>query len=171
MKKQVDFLSGSVFLCVCRLGCNLMLAVIILSVSVFLAEDVFAQNQPAKPKKDSKNDSLRPKVEFVATVSRSPFYNYLKGEMQNVVKVEEERVVAAPNLNIQGLIWGGRLPVAIIENSVLKVGDVINGYKVDKIDKNGVVLSASGTSFRIGPPSLTQLNNVAKIQEGGKDAK
>ncbi len=171
MKKKAEFLSRGGFIWGCRLGCDLLQKAIFLLVMVFFVKDALCQNQLANPKKDSKTDSLRPKVDFVGAISKPPFYNYLKEEMQKVVKVEEERLAAAPNLNIQGLIWGGRFPLAIIESRVLKAGDVISGYTIDKIDKNGVVLSVKGTLFKVCPPSLTQVNNAAKNQEGDKDAK
>lgn len=144
---------------------------IFLIVMVFFVTDVIAQNQTVKTKTDLKADSLRPRVDFVNTMSKNPFYNYLKEAVMKTGKVEEETVVAAPNLTVQGVIWGGRFHMAIIENRVLKVGDVISGYTIDKIDKNGVIVSANGKLFKLGAPSLNQVNNVAKIQEGGKDAK
>lgn len=171
MKKQGGFLLRGGSLWGCRLGCYLLPNVIFLLVIAVFIKDALGQNQSVKPKKDSEIDSLRPKVDFVGSVSKKPFYNFLKKEIQKVFKAEEEQVVLAPNLAIQGLIWGGELPLAIIDNRVLKVGDVINGYTIDKIDKNGVVLSVSGKLFKVSPPSLTQVNNAATSQEGGKDAK
>ena len=152
-----------------RLECNLLVKVFFSVGMLFcVVTDVFAQKQSVK----SNTDSLRPKVDFANPISKNPFHNYLIEAMKKANKVEEvELAVPAPNLTVQGLIWGGRLHMAIIENRVLKVGDVISGYTIDKIDKNGVIVAANGKLFKLGTPSLSPVNNVAKIQEGGKDAK
>ncbi|GEM_PF-3592221 len=173
MKKGAGLLSRGVFLLRYRLEGNL-LAIAVFWAGMFfcVTNHVFAQEQPVKSKTDAKTDSLRPQVDFVNPISKNPFYNYLKEAMKKSNKVDEpEIIVPAPQLTMQGLIWGGRLHMAIIENRVLKVGDVISGYTIDKIDKNGVIVSINGKLFKLGTPSLNPVNNVAKIQEGGKDAK
>lgn len=50
---------------------------------------------------------------------------------------------------MEGLIWGGPQPQAIINGSVLNVGDEISNAKVKHISKNGVVITYQGTDFTL----------------------
>ncbi len=133
----------------------------------FAAEEVLGQNQTISSQEDLKADSLRPKVEYTAVISKTPFFNYLKEELKKLMKkqaakFEEEKITYIPNFVVQGIIWGGDLPLAIINNKVLKIGDAIDEAVIEKIDKNGVTVSANGKVFKLGSPSAMQTNNAAK---------
>ena len=56
-------------------------------------------------------------------------------------KTEEPETFNPPvSLTVQGLVWGGAVPQAIINNKVVNMGDVIEGAEVIEISKNGVIL-------------------------------
>jgi hypothetical protein len=56
-----------------------------------------------------------------------------------------------PNLVVQGLIWGGAFPQAIINNKVVKEGDIIEGARLLKVEKAGVSLLFEGREFTLSP--------------------
>ena len=64
-------------------------------------------------------------------------------------------------LKVQGIIWGGRFPQAIINNKVLSVGDSIEGAEILSIDKKGITLSSAGKVA-----SLTVSGNTPALKKG-----
>jgi len=94
---------------------------------------------------------VRPKVEYTASDSRDPFTGINFGE--NVNQGSADIGISPPDLTIQGIIWGGRLTQAIINNKVLGVGDSIQGVKIIGIGKEGVTVLFGGRSFILGSPA------------------
>ena len=98
----------------------------------------------------------RPKLEYKSTQLRDPFQSYLTQGL-NVLSAQEgtDPTKIDPNVFIvQGIIWGGRMPQAIINNKVVAVGDIIDGAKISKIDKNGITLSVSGGVINLLTPGF-----------------
>jgi len=63
-------------------------------------------------------------------------------------KVEEYEIFnPATPLILQGVTWGGVMPQAVINSTVYHVGDVIQGAKIIKISKQGVVVLYNGLSY------------------------
>ncbi len=63
------------------------------------------------------------------------------------IPVEEVKDIPLPPLVIQGLLWGGEFPQAIINNKVVKIGDTIEEARIVEINKNGVILLFAGRKF------------------------
>lgn len=82
---------------------------------------------------------------------------------QASLQVMPERGVTQPmNLNqptftIQGLLWGGREPKAIIDDEVYGVGDVVQGATITSIGREGITVDLGGHSM-----------DLAMGQEGAK---
>lgn len=74
--------------------------------------------------------------------------------------------VSFGSFQVQGIIWGGRIPQAIINNKVLTVGDLIDKAEILSIDKNGVTLVSSGVIGNLAAPgrdaNVKQLNREDK---------
>ena len=51
-----------------------------------------------------------------------------------------------PELLVQGLVWGGTQPKAIIRGTVYGVGDMVEGVKIVAIDQRGVTIDHEGLS-------------------------
>jgi hypothetical protein len=69
-------------------------------------------------------------ITFDATDLKDPFKSLLpekKIEIQPGIEKVLEPVVTAPVIEIQGIIWGGKFPQAIINNCVLKEGESLDG--------------------------------------------
>lgn len=50
-----------------------------------------------------------------------------------------------PALTVEGVLWGGSTPRAIIEGQVYGVGDTVEGVKILEIDRRGVIIDHHGT--------------------------
>ncbi len=68
-----------------------------------------------------------------------------------------------PAVTVQGLVWGGGTPQAIIDGQVYGVGEQVQGAIIVVIDDRGVEVEVQGQTFwlRISPPSdsLSALSN------------
>ncbi len=134
----------------------------------FAVQQAFGQNRPVTPQKDSKAEaSFRPKVEYLVEKSKDPFYNYVKAETHRKIagmgaKTAQEEKVDLAKFIVQGIIWGGQLPQAIINERVLTIGDVIEESRIETIDKSGVTLSRKTQIFKLTSPASGQRNNDAK---------
>ena len=98
----------------------------------------------------------RPVVEYKSGRLRDPFQTYIankKKEKEEVAVPANDRP-AAPRFNfnklkVQGIIWGGRIPQAIINNKVFTVGDSIEGAEIVNIGKKEVILNFAGEMINL----------------------
>lgn len=112
----------------------------------------------------------RPAMEYTADKSRDPFRSIIVNtdEAGRGKSTGSERPL--PTLKVQGIIWGGRFPQAIINNKVLKVGDSIEEAKIISIDKDGVSLFFSGRKYDLASPA-TGGESVSKKTGGQNENK
>lgn len=112
-----------------------------------------------------------PRAAYTAHTLRDPLQNLLPDESKPVVQPPTPQVPDRPTgqplaqgapstLDIQGLIWGGPEPKAIINDEVYGVGDVIQGATITSIEQEGITMESGGhtTVVSIGqgagkPPS------------------
>jgi type II secretory pathway component PulC len=104
----------------------------------------------------------RPDMTYKAQELRDPFEPYsLEKKEQKVTEAtspitNNQQVAALPsNLTIQGIVWGGNFPQAIINNKVLKIGEVIEGASIKAIDKDGVIFILGGREYKL-PASVSK---------------
>ena len=103
----------------------------------------------------SENIFIRPQVEYKASSLRDPF----KEDILKKVKPEtdlkspvSEPLAPLPKMDVQGLIWGGNFPQAVINNKVYQAGDIIDGAQIKEIAKDGITLNFSGGEVKIPAP-------------------
>lgn len=93
-------------------------------------------------------------VEYIGADTRDPFEAYLKKEE---LKPKDEGELAKertfPSLTVQGIIWGGRFPQAIINGKVVKVDDVIEGARVTDITKEGITVFFNNRQQTLASPA------------------
>lgn len=113
--------------------------------------------------------TTRPNLEYKADGLRDPFEGYIvRKEEQKVSTVPSQEVsVSPPTLTVQGIIWGGRLPQAIINNKVVKIGDTIEGAQIMDIKKKGIVVSFKNREYNLSSPAAVNLESLKK-PEGGQ---
>lgn len=94
---------------------------------------------------------IREVVEYKAESLADPFIApEMEGEPAGPV---ETQAMPLPNFSVQGVIWGGSLPQAIINDQVVKIGDTIQGAKVISIGKEGVGLLFDGRQHNLYSPA------------------
>lgn len=108
-------------------------------------------------------------AEYKAEGLRDPFR-----EEKIETKVKEEpqeeiEVVSLPNIAIQGIVWGGVFPQAIINNKVVKIGDTIGETKIIDIGKSGIIVLQENKKYKLAAPSVAQIESLGKKKEGGKN--
>ena len=101
------------------------------------------------------------KSEYKAKDLRDPFQLFKieekeKPEEQEQVTEEKVEEVPLPDLKIQGIVWGGSLPQAIINNKVVRVGDTIEEVRITDINKSGVTVF-----FKNGQYNLTTSSPIS----------
>ena len=102
---------------------------------------------------------VKPSVEYDAGNLRDPFTNpFAKEEKQSssqkVENQEQAIEFVPPALKVQGIIWGGKFPQAIINDKVVKVGDTIEGAQITDIKKEGITCLFQGRQFNVSSPAL-----------------
>ncbi len=120
----------------------------------------------AEPSSDT---ALRPPAaEYKASAVRDPF----KAKALDIKKFNETPVDKRPlpKLNVQGLVWGGNTPQAIIDNKVVKIGDIIQGMRIVAITKEGVTVNLDKEEYIISVPLISDIGASSK-NSGGEDAK
>jgi hypothetical protein len=100
----------------------------------------------------------RPKLVYDAGELKDPFDDFLpkvkpKPSSRMPGVGTEMPAVPLPSFSVQGLIWGGSMPQAVIDGQVLKVGDTIQDAEIVEINKDGVKLLYNKKIYKLGPPS------------------
>lgn len=97
------------------------------------------------------------KVEYTSQGLRDPFQSPFE-LFRPVVEEPEEKpspvVGGLPHLEIQGMVWDSPLPQAIINNTVVRVGEVIEGAEILSIRKEAVYVLYEGRQHILRPTIL-----------------
>ncbi|MFA5411316.1 MAG: hypothetical protein WC321_05610 [Candidatus Omnitrophota bacterium] len=109
--------------------------------------------------------TLRPLTKYTGAKLRDPFQG-VKIEREEKVQEATGPATPPPALTVQGLVWGGAFPQAIINNKVFKVGDTIEEARIIDINKDGVTIFFGGRQYNIEAPAA-----VSRKLPGGKDEK
>ena len=140
--------------------------------SGFLTSRVFALGELNEIKK---LEAEQPKVSVMVKVpavtyksegARDPFLEKVSG-----VGASAAAKTNLSELSVQGIVWGGAFPQAIINNKVVKVGDTIKDARVIDISKDGVTVFLGGRQYNLNSPAVSQLQSIEDKQKGGKDEK
>lgn len=88
-------------------------------------------------------------VEFEAGSARDPFASFIDREGdRRPVRPSVRKIYKGYVL--EGLVWNSSQPQAIINGTVVRVGDTIGSAKVLDISKNGVKLQDAEREFSLG---------------------
>ncbi len=58
-------------------------------------------------------------------------------------------MIAESSFHLLGILWDIKTPQAIINDTIVKVGDVIDGYRVVDVQKNKVILNNANNTFEL----------------------
>lgn len=93
-------------------------------------------------------------AEYTSVQLRDPFEAYVTKEEAPVSPAQlQEEIVSLPELNIQGITWGGRFPQAIVNNRVLRQGDEIDGAQIVQIKSNAIIFRFKNREFTLASPA------------------
>ncbi len=123
-----------------------------------------AQEKPSGPK------ILRPVVNYQSQEYRDPFQKYQDEERARdggPARTEEDASSIAASMQIQGIIWGGRFPQAIVNNKVVKVGDSVGETRIIEIKKDGITVLINNRNYTIPAPASGAVPSP-KGQKGGQ---
>ncbi len=101
----------------------------------------------------------RPQVEYRAEADglRDPFQGLDLDKVTEPGAVESTGLpdeMPVLSLTVQGIIWGGKFPQAIVNNKVVKVGDTIEGgSRVLSIDRNRIIVFFAGRQYSFPSPA------------------
>lgn len=102
------------------------------------------------------------KVKYTSQDLRDPFKSPFEIEMESLGEPPPPPPEEQPppkqilsylqsRLEVQGIVWGSETPQAIINNVVLKVGEVIGGAEIIDIRKEGVYVLYEGRQYILRP--------------------
>lgn len=63
----------------------------------------------------------------------------------------EEEAGDLPNVNMQGVVWGGDSPFVFVNDKIYRKGDMINDAQILDIDKNGAYFLYNGRRVLVKP--------------------
>lgn len=86
-------------------------------------------------------------VSYTGEAYESPFKPCLPQKGTVIMSGPVKPETPIPSLNLEGIVWGGLFPQAIINGSIVKEGDKISDAEVLKIEKNEIKLSYQGNIF------------------------
>ena len=126
-------------------------------------------SSPAAVKQPTEEKITRPVVKYEAKDTRDPFQDYLakKSAPGVEVKTVDQAAAIVNAMKVQGIIWGGRFPQAIIDNKVVKAGDAIGEARVVEIKKDGITLLVGDRNYTISSPGLSGLESLTD-KKGGR---
>ncbi|MBL7130170.1 MAG: hypothetical protein ISS45_01990 [Candidatus Omnitrophica bacterium] len=95
------------------------------------------------------SDSVKT-VKYTSQDLRDPFENPF--EMMTQPEPSKPTIgVGLSHLQVQGVIWGSKMPQAIINNVVVRIGEVIEGVEILDIRQEGVYVLYEGRQYIIRP--------------------
>ena len=119
------------------------LRIFLLATVIFFSGAFFYETKPFAKEKDP--------ILYRGREYRDPTVNPLLSKP--VVQEEQEKVrefVTLPSLTIQGIVWGGNFPRAIIDRQVVTKGDVLpEGIEILDISEKGIKMLYRGKIFNV----------------------
>ncbi len=100
---------------------------------------------------------IRSKLAYDPVVSTDPFDDFLPKVKKTPVRGSgfgsEVQVAPLPAFNVQGIVWGGAVPQAVIDDQVVKIGDIVQDAEIVEISKDGIKVLYNKRIYKLGPPS------------------
>ncbi|MDD4980858.1 MAG: hypothetical protein PHC54_06315 [Candidatus Omnitrophica bacterium] len=122
-----------------------------IGVFIFLLSEAGSVEEKKEPAK---------KIEYKAEKLKDPFQEENIGAEGGAEAAQKP----LPALAIQGMVWGGTFPQAIINAKVVKIGDTIAGARIIDISKSGVTVLYEDKKYNLGAPLATAQDNSQKKQ-------
>ncbi len=113
----------------------------------------------------------KPDISYKSGSLKDPFRSPIKRE--KVVSPSEAPVAditssPPPPLVIQGIIWGGVINQAIINNKVLKTGDTIDDARIVDINQDAISVFFKNRLYKFPSPAALSKTHKEQSPKGGK---
>ena len=101
----------------------------------------------------------RPGIAYKTKDLRSPFAKPFVEQSETAVEAAKPEAAQAPEkhlpaLTVQGVIWGGIFPQAIINNKVVRIGDTIEKVGITGINKDGIEVIFEERIYQVPSPAV-----------------
>lgn len=122
-----------------------------------ISEAEAGKGAPPSENREKQDEAIRPEIKYSGEGLKDPFLPLVREKKIETMPVvrQEETVKELPPLTVQGLIWGGAFPQAIINNKVVRAGDSIGEVRVKTIDDEGVVVLFANMEHKLLPPAAS----------------
>ena len=70
---------------------------------------------------------------------------------------------AVPKLN--GILFSPEMPVAIVNDTIVRIGDLVDGYRITAITPEAVTLKKESTNYRMTPLALSAVAQAPPLPE------
>jgi len=133
-------------------------------------EEVDRRTQVKETTNKAQEEITRPKIEYKAQGLKDPFLPI--GQEKEITGFKahvSDRAKPLPELTLQGLVWGGVFPQAIINNQLVKIGDLIGEAEVVEIEKEGVTLLYDEKRQKLSSPAVTGPRKKEKTKGGSNE--
>lgn len=145
---------------------KILIILLVMAVLGSYSDSLFASSESKEIKKYKKQqvqakekNTFRVRVvKYSADNFRDPFRAPVIEEEKKAVKPVKRYPgsgpeVKLPPLKISGVIWGTKIPQAIINNKVVKIGDMIDGVKIINISREEITVSYQSREFKLSSPA------------------
>lgn len=129
---------------------NKLAMIILFFISFIIGVIFFKTAKAAEPAAQAAPQGAS-KTEYKSGDSRDPFQEEeieIEGQVQ-----EQAQARPLPSLQIQGIVWGGSFPQAVINNKVVREGDTIEEAKITDINKSGVTIFFDNRQYTLSTSS------------------
>ena len=103
-------------------------------------------------------------VPLVAQEERDPFVSILDLKKQKLTAYKQKMDLS--KVILKGIIWNAQQSVAIINDELVMAGDEWQGYKLERIDRGGILLSDGENTYQVSikeeMPSISKDNLTTK---------
>ena len=102
-------------------------------------------------------------IAYTSENLRDPFEAYVSPESapMSADTLAQEENFTPPPLKISGVTWGSGYAQAIINNKVVKAGDMVDDVEIVSIAKEGLVFLYKKQKFTMPAPGLAATNHPA----------
>jgi len=104
----------------------------------------------------------RPAVHYTSQSLRDPFDSGIQKEGVSSEGQKVNETVELPALTVQGVIWGTKKPQVIINNKVLREGDMLDDVQVLEIKGTGITVLYKNRTHTIATPANAGTDSDAK---------
>lgn len=113
----------------------------------------------ALAQESSREAVLASGVDYQADNLKDPFTANIQ---EKIISTE---IGTGPELNIgsvvvQGLVWGGAFPQAIINGKIVKAGDTLDQIKIVNISKQGISVLYENKEYVLSSPSVVAIKSM-----------